>query len=344
MTEYEPQTDVDITETVSPSEAGETGVAPRAGRLAHFPISFFAVVMGLCGFAIATQKIEEMFEATHVPSTVLLVITLAVFFAVSVLYLVKLVRHPEACGKEFRDPVRISFFPTFSIGLLLVGIAFMPISETASFVFWVVGAALHLIFTLIVLSIWVQQPTFEIKHMNPVWFIPVVGNILVPIPGVTHAPAEVSWFFFSVGIVFWTILQTLFFYRIFFHHPLPGKLLPTFFILLAPPAVGFIAYVKLTGALDAFAYILYYLALFIFLFLLLQLGMLRKVRFFLSWWAYSFPVAALTIATVLMHAQTGLRFFSVAACAVFAALVVLVCALAVLTVRGIARAEICVEE
>lgn len=317
---------------------------PLAPRLSNFPVSFFAVVMGLCGLVIATQKIEEMLGITDVPSTVLFGLTLTVFFVLSAVYTAKLARHPAQCAQEFNDPVRLSFFPTFSIGLLLVSIALLPISETASLVFWIIGTILHLALTLAVLTIWVQQQKFEIKHMNPAWFIPVVGNILVPVAGVVHAPVEISWFFFSVGAVFWMILQTLFFYRIFFHQPLPDKLLPTFFILLAPPAVGCIAYVKLAGGLDNFAYILYYFALFLFLFLLVQLPMLRRVHFFLSWWAYSFPVAAVAIASVLMYRQTGLRFYYVLACVIFAILIVVICALAVLTIRAIAKRKICVEE
>ncbi|NLO27136.1 MAG: C4-dicarboxylate ABC transporter [Actinobacteria bacterium] len=315
-----------------------------ASRLGNFPVSFFSIVMGLNGLAIATQKIEGLLGTTNVSSTVLLALTLAVFLIITLVYALKLVRHRQACIQEFNDPVGLSFFPAFSINFLLVAVAFLPVSKTASLVFWVIGAVLHLMLTLIILSIWVQQQKFEIKHMCPVWFIPVVGNILVPVAGVEHAPDEISWLFFSIGVVFWVILQTLFFYRIFFHHPLPEKLLPTFFILLAPPVVGAIAYVKLSGGLDAFTNILYYYGLFIFLFLLVQVGMLRKARFHLSWWAYSFPVAALVIASTMMHAQTGLLFYRVLAFVVFAIVVILICLLALLTIVNIIRARICVEE
>lgn len=318
--------------------------APLTTRLANFPISFFAVVMGLTGFVIATQKVEEILEITDLPSTILLGITLLVLLVVSSVYALKLVCHRADCVREFNDPVRLSFYPAFSISLLLVSVAFMPISKKASLAFWAVGTVIHLLLTLAVLTIWVQQQKFEIKHISPVWFIPVVGNIIVPLVGVVHAPDEISWFFFSVGMLFWMILQTLFFYRIFFHHPLPEKLLPTFFILLAPPAVGFVAYVKLNGAVDNFANVLYYFALFLLLFLMVQLPMLRRVRFFLSWWAYSFPVAAMTIASLLMHQQTGVRFFSVLTYVVYAILVIIICVLAVLTILNVVRARICVEE
>ncbi|WP_457665248.1 SLAC1 family transporter [Thiolapillus sp.] len=36
---------------------------------------------------------------------------------------------------------------------------------------------------------------------------------------------------------------------------------------------------------------------------------LRYLRFFLSWWAYSFPLAAITIATLKMYHVTGIRGF-----------------------------------
>ncbi len=313
-------------------------------RITNFPVSFFAVVMGLCGLAIATQKLETMVGAGDIASTVLLGVALFVFLILALAYAYKLMRHRDLVVAEFNDPVRLSFFPTFSIGLLLVSIAFLSISETTSFVFWVIGTVLHLALTLAVLSIWVQQEKFEITHMNPAWFIPVVGNILVPLAGVEHAPQEISWFFFSVGLVFWVVLQTLFFYRVFFHRPLPERLLPTFFILLAPPAVGFIAYVKLTGSVDAFANVLYYFALFTFVFLLVQLRMLRRARFFLSWWAYSFPLAALTIASILMYHQTDTRFFYYLAFVVFAALVAVILTLAFFTVRSVKRRQICVED
>jgi tellurite resistance protein len=313
-------------------------------RLTNFPVSFFAIVMGLCGFAIAAQKIESMVSANDIVSTILLAIALLVFVVLTVAYASKMARHWDLCVAEFNDPVRLSFFPTFSIGLLLVSIAFLPISMGVSLVFWIVGTVLHLILTLIVLSIWVQHEKFQITHMSPVWFIPVVGNILVPIAGVEHVPHEVSWFFFSVGVVFWLILQTLFFYRIFFHNPLPERLLPTLFILLAPPAVGFIAYVKLSGGVDGFARVLYYFGLFVFLLLLVQLRMLRRARFFLSWWAYSFPVAALTIASVLMYRETDLRFFYVLSLVVFAVLVIIIGTLSVLTAKSVQRRQICVED
>ena len=51
-------------------------------------------------------------------------------------------------------------------------------------------------------------------------------------------------------MIFWIVLIAIVFYRIFFHEPNPARLLPTLFILLALPAVGFIAYGALVAQLD----------------------------------------------------------------------------------------------
>src|SRR5690606_27318928 len=119
---------------------------------------------------------------------------------------------------------------------------------------------------------------------------------------------------------------------------------PTLFILIAPPAVGFIAYLSLGGGLDAFARVLYYIALFLTLWLLLQARRFLKLPFFLSWWAYSFPLAAVTIASINMHRLTGLPFFSRLSYLLLVLLATVVIWLCVRTLLAIRQGALCVEE
>lgn len=194
------------------------------------------------------------------------------------------------------------------------------------------------------MDVWIHHQHFEIHHINPAWFIPVVGNILVPIAGMRHGFGELSWFFFSIGLLFWLVLLTIIFYRVIFHHPLPERLVPTFFILIAPPAVGFISYVNLAGDIDGLARVLYYAALFLTLLLAAQFFRFARLKFFLSWWAYSFPLAAITVASFVMYSHTGLMMHRNAAVALLAVLSMVIVILIYNTVRAIARREICVEE
>ena len=316
----------------------------QPSRLQHFPVSWFAMVMGLSGLTIALHRAETVFNLAIQPSLASLVFTITVFLALAGLYLLKAVRYPQQVKGEFNHPVKLNFAPTMSIGLILISIALLPHSKTLSLAVWTLGVALHLVFTLYVLATWIHHTHFEINHMNPAWFIPIVGNILVPIAGVPHGFTEVSWFFFSIGLVFWLVLLAIIFNRMFFHNPLPGKLLPTLFILIAPPGVGFVSWMQLNGELDAFARILYYSALFLTLMLFTQAPRFLKLPFFLSWWAYSFPMAAITIATLGMYQLLGSPFFKWLGAALLVVLIVLIIGLLVRTAVAVSRREICVEE
>jgi tellurite resistance protein len=307
-------------------------------------VAFFATVMGLAGLAIAWMRAEVVLRLPFAASGALGWIALFVFVAIAIGYGAKLVAHPEEVAKELRHPVRINFFPTISIGLILLSIVFLEHAPGAARWLCITGAALHLAFTLYVLNAWIHRTGIEVAHVNPAWFIPVVGNVLVPIPAVHFLSPEIAWFFFSVGIVFWGVLLTIVMYRLFFHAPLPERLTPTLFILVAPPAVGCIAYFVLTGTIDAFARILYYASLAFALLLASNAVRFLRARFFLSAWAYSFPLAAVTIATLLMARQVGAPGFGWIAGALLVLLTLVVAALVVRTLVAIARREICVEE
>lgn len=312
-------------------------------RLQNFPISWFALVMGMCGFTIAWGRAEHFFETSFHPSTVLLGITTLIFVFLAVLYIVKAFKYPKDVLGEILHPVKLAFVPTISISLLLLGIAYMPIAPVLSFWLWVVGTVLHAGITLYVLSSWIHHTKYEIAHLNPAWFIPVVGNILVPVAGMQHATPDISWFFFSLGLFFWPVLTAIIFYRIIFHGSLPERFMPTLFIFIAPPAVGFISWFNLTGGVDSFGRVLYFIALFFTVLVLSQFNYFSRIKFFLSWWAYSFPVAAITIATIVMAKVTGYAFYAWLAIGLLTVLTVLIGMLLTRTAMAVARREICVE-
>jgi tellurite resistance protein len=313
-------------------------------RLAYFPISFFAVVMGLSGLAIAWENAQLTFSLPFRLEYPLIIFTAVVFCTLLILYLSKLIRHPQEVIKELNHPVKLNFFPAISISLILLSIAILKILPGLSNALWTIGTALHLSFTLYVMNIWIYHDKFEIHHINPAWFIPVVGNVLVPIAGTAHGYTEISWFFFSIGILFWLVLFTIIFYRVLFHHPLPEKLMPTFFILIAPPSVGFISYVKLAGGLDNFAHVLYYSGLFLTLLLIIQVPRFSRLQFFLSWWAYSFPLAAITIATLLMYRIQKQAGFAVIGWLLLSILTMVVVFLLYRTLKAVGANKICVPE
>lgn len=99
--------------------------------------------------------------------------------------------------------------------------------------------------------------------------------------------------------------------------------------------MGFIAYTQLNGgAIDGFSRILFYASLFLVLLLLTQWRYFIRLPFFISWWAYSFPLAAFSIATQIMHERIGGDFFSVLAWASLALISTLVTVLMLRTLKA----------
>jgi tellurite resistance protein len=318
-------------------------MSDTSSRLKNFPISWFAMIMGMAGFTIAWSRAEHVLGLGFALSPILLPVTAALFALLATLYLAKAARYPQDVLGELNHPVKVAFAPTISIALILLSIAFLHDAPELSFGMWVVGATLHLAATLYVMSSWIHHTKYEIAHLNPAWFIPVVGNILVPIAGVHHASPEISWFFYGVGIFFWPILTSIIFYRLIFHGSLPDRFMPTLFIFIAPAAVGFISWYNLVGGLDAFGRILYGIALFFTLLLFVQVTWFARLKFFLSWWAYSFPIAAITIATLVMAKETGLAFYAWLAGGLLVVLTLVIAMLLTRTAMAVLRREICVE-
>ena len=305
-----------------------------APSVAHFPLPLFAASMGLMGFTLTLQRAEAAMGSGRWISTLVLVFAVLVFLSTCAGYLVKILRHPEEVRGDWNHPVRIAFFPAISISVLLLATAIMPLSEGLARILWMLGAAGQAVLTLAVVANWIGARAFLAPQLSPAWFIPAVGNVVAPIAGSHLGLTELSWYFFSVGLIFWIILLTLVMNRLMFHEPLPGKLQPTLVILIAPAAVGFIAYFNLSGEVDAFARILINAGYLFFLVVLTQIRAFMRIPFALSFWALSFPIAALSIASFIFARETGSGFHLSVAYALAALLAVIIVVLVLRTFRA----------
>ncbi|MGE4267962.1 MAG: SLAC1 anion channel family protein [Deferribacterales bacterium] len=315
----------------------------EANRLKNFPITLFSTVMGLSGLAIAYMRYGSVMK-TDTGFSKYFLYAVTVWFAVLVLiYALKLIKYPSEVRHEFLHPVRMNFFPTISISMLLLSIGYENICHPFASALWWAGSLVHITFTFVIINMWFFRE-YKIHAMNPAWFIPVVGNILVPVVGANFGGTEMSWFFFSIGLVLWVVLYTIVIYRVIFHDALVQKFLPTLFIMIAPPAVGFISYSKLTGGLDSFGRILFYFAVFTTLILVSMFPRLRKTPFYMSWWAYTFPMDAMTIATILMYKMTGAVFFKSMAFVLLAVTTCVVVLVLVRTVYAVTKRDVCIPE
>ncbi len=331
---------------VAPTAYVEPETPDRQPRLAHLPVTFFATVMGVAGLGLAWMRAAALLGAPAWVGEWIFWAALVLDAVVLVAYGAKAVRHRAAVRHELHHPIRLAFIPTVTIAFLLLATAGQEVATELAMVLWWIGAIGQLGVTLYVMTAWISRETFSTKHVNPAWFIPVVGLVVVPLAGVRFAPVDVSWFCFSVGVLFWLAMLPMVLGRLFTHeHPVPNQLLPTLAVLIAPPSVAFLSWLKLTGGeIDVVAHLLFDVAVFFALLFAAQVGRLRRIPFFLSWWAYSFPLAALSVATTVAATADGGAVLTVAAWTLLVAVTALVLLLVVRTSSAVARGRICVPE
>lgn len=316
-------------------------LAPQQ-KLAHFPITLFASVMGMSGLALAMHAAASHFGWGSFAPRVALAVAVMALVAIAGFYLVKALLYPRAVAEEWQHPVKLNFFPAIPISLMLVASGLRFEWGQAALVLWGVGALLQAGLALAVISTWIGPRGFGLGQVTPAWFIPAVGNVVVPVAGVPLGFVDVSWLFFAAGMVFWAALLPILLQRLITEAPLPGKLQPTLAILVAPPAVAFLSYVALNGGvLDGFARILFNSAWVFSALVMVQLVQRLRGPFALSWWALSFPVAALTISCFRYASLAETDLHGLMGTGALAALIVIIVGLVLRTGLGMTRGEIC---
>jgi len=314
-----------------------------SNRLQFFPIMMFAVIMGLTGLSLVFQKLHKFLYLPSIFPYVLGITSTILFFIISFFYVKKLIQYKEEVKAEFNHPIRVNFFAATSISMLLLSIYYKSFIPELSHIFFIFGACLHIFFTFYTIKYWINN-NLEMQHSNPAWFIPIVGNIIVPIAGKGYINDSILYFYYSIGIFFWIILFAIILNRIIFHKQFAPKFMPTLFILIAPPAVGFISYIKMTESLDFFAHMLYSLALFFTILVFVMYKNYINIKFFISWWAFTFPMAAITLATLLMYELSDYWFYALLGYIFSAITTYVVYLVAKQTIIHMMKKEICIME
>ena len=275
-----------------------------------FP-GWYAIVMGLCGLSLAWHRaVPAMGEGAGAASLVLGGVAAAVFVALGVATLLRARRHPEAWAEDRRHPVRHTFIAALPISAILLATVAVAHGQRDPLVdvLWAVGAVAQLGVTLWVLGRWWKgngAGGLVWASVTPALFIPIVGNVLVPLAGVPLGHAEWSAAQFGVGLLFWPVVLILIGVRIVTQGLWPDRLRPASFIFVAPPAVVGLAALQF-GAPPLLAWALWGMALFCLAWAALQTRAIAAMPFGLPHWGLSFPLAAMAALTLRLGEGGGI--------------------------------------
>ncbi len=306
-------------------------------RLKFLYPGWYAIVMGLSGLALAWHRaaplMGEMADGVALVSAGLAGL---VFLALAVATVWRWRRHPEAWDEDRRHPVRHTFVATLPISMMVLAtaaVALLGPVRPAAWLWWC-GALSQLMVSWWVLSRWWRpgQGGLAWASVTPALLIPVVGNVLAPLAGVPLGHADWSAAQFGIGLLFWPVVMVLLAVRIATQGMFAERLLPTLFILLAPPTVVGLSALQL-GAPPVVAWGCWGIAAFSFAWVGSTAPRLRRLPFSLAHWGLSFPLTAFATLTLRLAAPAGVLAVLGLALLALASLVIL--GLLAGTVRGL---------
>ena len=300
----------------------------------NLPVNLFASVMGLSGLAQAWRLAHGGLGAPAWIGEAVGACAVLVFLLVSCAYLAKLVKHPQAVHAEFHHPIAGNFFGTIAISVLLLSAVVEPYGVAASRALWTGGVLASFALGIVVVSRLLKGQV-EASHAVPAWLIPGVATLDIAVTG-GHMPmawaAEVNLMAGAVGAVLALVLSAMIVSRLVHREPLAPAMTPSLMILVAPFAVGFLAYSNIVGGIDRFAALLFYFGLFMFAVVAPKVFR-PSIAFSPAWWAIGFPMAALANAALKYAAFRASLPHWILAAVLLGALTLALAVLAVRTVR-----------
>ena len=304
---------------------------------------WFSIVMGLCGLALAWHQASTLLgDVATAGAVVLAALAGLAALALTVGSVLRWQRYPKAWEEDRKHPVRHVFVATMPVSLLLLATAAHAFSGPSLPVqgVWLAGSVWQFVITLQVLARWLDPSVGGSKPgatfwpgITPALLIPVAGNVLAPLAGVSLGFGAWSIAQFGVGLFFWPLVLALLIVRIGVAGLWPERLLPTTFITIAPPSVVGVVVLQL-GAPASLAWVAWGVALF---FTVWSAGILKRAisqPFAVSFWALSFPLAAFSALTLRL-APAAPGWFQTVAMALLALSSLVVAVLALSTVKGL---------
>ncbi|VAH11367.1 unnamed protein product [Triticum turgidum subsp. durum] len=277
--------------------------------LLRFPISAFGMCLGVSSQAMLWKTLQSepstAFLRVHpAVSHVLWWISLALTVIVSITYLLKVVFYFEAVRREFHHPVRVNFFfaPWITCLFLVKGVPH-PVWEIHHVVWYLLMAPIFWL-DIKIYGQWMSSGERRLsKVANPSNHLAIVGNFVGALLGARMGLRELPIFFFAVGFAHYVVLFVTLYQRLPTNMQLPKDLHPVFFLFVAAPSVASMAWTRISGEFNDGAKLLYYVSLFLYVSLVVRVNLFWGFRFSLAWWAYTFPMTSVALATVLYASE-----------------------------------------
>ncbi|CAM8918433.1 unnamed protein product [Rhodiola kirilowii] len=237
-------------------------------------------------------------------TTFILLWSLALFILLvfSVLYVLRCIFHFELVKTEFMNHVGANYLYAQWISWLLLLESAPSVIPRADFyhgLWWVFALPIVILDVKVYGQWFTSERRFLSIMANPTSQISVVGNLVG-----ARAAARMGWrecaiCMFSLGIAHYLVVFVTLYQRSSGRDKLPAMLRPVFFLFIATPSTASLSWSAISGSFDTCSKMLLFLSLFLFASLASRPALFRRsfTRFSIVWWAYSFPLTFLALAS-----------------------------------------------
>jgi len=297
----------------------------------NFLPSWFASIMGTGILAIVTFFYSKYIPFFKSLSFLFFYFNLVLFFILLVPWLLRWILFKQEAIMDFKHPILSNFYPTISMGMLLIAAGFIIIIKNIFLaeIFWSIGTIVTFIFGIIIPYNSFLSENIKLEHINPGWFIPPVGLILIPIAGAKIAAIHsgiygefldiinfISW---GSGFFLYLALLAIIIYRFILHTPMPSELIPTIWINLGPIGAGTVALLNIAmyfcgldckNGINFFGFLFWGFGVWwLIIAILITFHYLKKLdlKFQISWWSFIFPLGAFVAATHLISKNLNIE-------------------------------------
>lgn len=284
---------------------------------ARLPASFFGMVLGLSGMGQAWRVASTLWGAPRFVGEGVLLLAAAVWAFLLVSYLLQALTRPQALRVEAEHPIQGGAPALIAIATMLIAMAVLPYSR-----FVAMGLAAGAIGGHLLFSLWHTGTLWRggRSHLDtvPTVYLPTVaGNFTSGgLLGALGLPSW-GWLFLGAGVFSWLALESLMIHRLLGPEPLPAAQRPLLGIQFAPPVVCAMACLLLSpGALEPWLLMLWGYGLFQLLLGIRLRPWLGEQPFAMSYWSYTFGIAATTICA-LKFALSGVDAARILAAPIF---------------------------
>lgn len=320
---------------------------------------WFAAVMGTAVTSLALTLFSARFPWTAPFAELFHWAAVAMMAVLGAAALLRLALFPKAVLHTVSHPVEGNFYATFPIALLVMAAEWTVRAEPLAAVAWLwwPGVVGTLLASFVILSLLFAGKTLSLDQLTPGHFIPAVGLVVIPVAGAGLAAASeglmrevyfgINMVGFGAGVFMYVGLVALTMARHFLGTPIVGKMTPTLWVHLAPLAVIPLSLLSLLHAVGDASLVRYgtlvgsaFMGAALWWMVMASVLTVRNVRagklpFAISWWAFVFPVGALTVLALRLSAMMGLALLPWVAAGLGVLLAFFWLAAAAGTVRGL---------